>query len=66
MRERKLPELTGQIGPLRKIRDAIEVAHEKVEDTIQNHHPKPLENIQKAELTRILAIADWEIGGENA
>ena len=65
LRERKFSELTGQTDPSGKVRDPIEVAREKVEDIIQNHHPEPLEDVQKAELTRILAAADREIGGKN-
>jgi len=66
LRERLFSDLTGQTDQSGKVRDPIEVAREKVEDIIQNHHPEPLEDVQKAELTRILAAADREIGGENA
>ena len=65
LRERKFSELTGQADGSGKIRDPIEVAREKVESIIQNHHPEPLDDLQKSELTRILAAADREIGGEN-
>ena len=66
LRERVFSDIAGQTDPSGKMRDPIEVAREKVEDIIQNHHPEPLEDVQKAELTRILAAADREIGGENA
>jgi len=66
LRERVFSDITGQFDPSGKVRDPIEVARVKVEDIIQNHHPEPLEDVQKAELTRILAAADREIGGENA
>jgi len=66
LRERAFSELTGQANPSGMVRDPVEVAREKVEDIIQNHHPEPLKDVQKAELTRILAAADREIGGENA
>jgi len=66
LRERAFSSLTGQADPSGMVRDPVEVAREKVEDIIQNHHPEPLEDVQKAELTRILAAADREIGGENA
>ena len=66
LRERKFSELTGQADGSGKMRDPIEVAREKVEAIIQNHHPQPLEASQQAELTRILAAADQEIGGKNA
>jgi trimethylamine--corrinoid protein Co-methyltransferase len=66
LRERKFSDLTGQADGSGKMRDPIEVARDKVESIIQNHHPQPLEDAQQAELTRILAAADREIGGENA
>jgi trimethylamine--corrinoid protein Co-methyltransferase len=66
LRQRKFSELTGQTDGSGKMRDPVEVAREKVESIIQNHHPQPLEASQQAELTRILAAADQEIGGKNA
>jgi trimethylamine--corrinoid protein Co-methyltransferase len=66
LRERKFSALTGQTDRSGKMRDPLEVAREKVETIIQNHHPQPLEPSQQDELTRILAAADREIGGENA
>jgi trimethylamine--corrinoid protein Co-methyltransferase len=66
LRQRKFSDLTGQADGSGKMRDPIEVARDKVESIIQNHHPQPLEDAQQTELTRILAAADREIGGENA
>lgn len=43
-------------------RDPIEVARERVAWIRANHHPEPLEAAQQAELARILAAADREIG----
>ncbi len=43
-------------------RDAVEVAREKAAWIRANHHPEPLEAAQQAELARILAAADREIG----
>jgi trimethylamine--corrinoid protein Co-methyltransferase len=43
-------------------RDPVEVAREKVAWIRANHHPEPLETAQQAELARILAAADREIG----
>jgi trimethylamine--corrinoid protein Co-methyltransferase len=43
-------------------RDPVEVARERVAWIRANHHPEPLEAAQRAELTRILAAADREIG----
>jgi trimethylamine--corrinoid protein Co-methyltransferase len=65
LRQRKFSELTGQTDGSGKMRDPVEVAREKVESIIQNHHPQPLEASQQAELTRILTAADQEIGGKN-
>lgn len=65
LRERKFSELTTQADGSGMMRDPIEVAREKVESIIQDHHPEPLEEIQKTELARILAAADREIGGED-
>jgi hypothetical protein len=45
------------------MRDPIEVARQKVESILRDHHPQPLEAAQQSELTRILAAADREIGG---
>jgi trimethylamine--corrinoid protein Co-methyltransferase len=43
-------------------RDPVEVARAKVAWIREHHHPEPLEAAQQAELTRILAAADREIG----
>jgi hypothetical protein len=58
--------LTGQADGTGAMRDPVEVARETVESIIRDHHPEPLSDVQKTELTRILAAADREIGGENA
>jgi len=43
-------------------RDPVEVARERVDWIRANHHPEPLVAAQQAELARILAAADREIG----
>jgi trimethylamine--corrinoid protein Co-methyltransferase len=43
-------------------RDPIEVAREKVDWILENHHPEPLEESQQAELKRILEAAEQELG----
>jgi len=43
-------------------RDPVEVARERVAWIRANHHPEPLEAAQRAELGRILAAADRELG----
>jgi trimethylamine--corrinoid protein Co-methyltransferase len=41
-------------------RDPIEVAQEKANWILENHHPEPLSEIQKTELNRILRAAEKE------
>jgi trimethylamine--corrinoid protein Co-methyltransferase len=60
LRHRQFSELTGQPRPGGGFRDPVEVAREKVEWILANHQPHPLEEAQKAELTRILKVADLE------
>ena len=43
-------------------RDPVEVAKEKTDWILENHHPEPLSKNQKSELTRILEAADKELG----
>ncbi len=63
LKRRKYSELTEQADPSGKMRDPVEVAREKVDWILSNHHPQPLSAEQQAELTRILSAADREIGG---
>ena len=63
LKRRKYSELTAQADPSGQMRDPVEVAREKVDWILSNHHPQPLDAAQQAELTRILAAADREIGG---
>lgn len=63
LKRRKYSELTTQADPSGKMRDPVEVAREKVDWILSNHHPQPLSAAQQAELTRILSAADREIGG---
>lgn len=63
LKRRKYSELTTQADPSGKMRDPVEVAREKVDWILSNHHPQPLDAAQQAELTRILSAADREIGG---
>jgi trimethylamine--corrinoid protein Co-methyltransferase len=62
IRQRKYSELTGQVKTGGGYRDPIEVAREKIDWILANHHPQPLEEAQKLELTRILQAADREKG----
>ncbi len=65
LRQRQFSSLTGQPSPAGGFRDPQEVAREKINWILANHHPKPLEDLQKAELTRILAAADREAGSKS-
>ena len=56
---RGLPHEPAESGGYR---DPVEVAREKVAWIRENHHPEPLEAAQQAELAKILAAADREIG----
>jgi len=62
LRRRQFSELTGQPRQEGGYRDPLDVAREKVDWILTNHHPQPLEEAQKDELTRILKIADKEKG----
>ncbi len=62
LRQRQFSQLTGQPRLGGGYRDPIKMAREKVDWILANHHPQPLEEAQKAELTRILKAADQEKG----
>jgi trimethylamine--corrinoid protein Co-methyltransferase len=62
MRDSMKRAITHQVGPEGKYRDAREVAIEKVKWILANHQPEPLESTKQAELSRILAAADRELG----
>jgi trimethylamine--corrinoid protein Co-methyltransferase len=62
LRKRQYSNLTGQPRPGGGYRDPVEVAREKVEWIMANHHPQPMEQAQTDELTRILKTADSEKG----
>ena len=60
LRQRQFSQLTSQPGAGGGVRDPREVAMDKVEWILANHHPQPLEDAQRNELTRILNAADRE------
>jgi trimethylamine--corrinoid protein Co-methyltransferase len=62
MRTAMVPGLAHQMGRDGKYRDPVEVAREKVRWILDNYAPDPLEEAKQAELTRILAAADRELG----
>jgi trimethylamine--corrinoid protein Co-methyltransferase len=43
-------------------RDPLEVANEKTDWILENHHPEPLDKAQQAEFKRILQAAERELG----
>jgi len=55
--------LTHEPAPEGGYRDPVEVACERVAWIRANHRPEPLEAAKAAELTRILATADRDLGG---
>ena len=59
-RELQWSDLSGQPKDGGGYRDPIEVAREKTEWILENHHPEPLPDEQQAELARILRAADKE------
>ncbi|MBW8011541.1 MAG: hypothetical protein FVQ83_09935 [Chloroflexi bacterium] len=46
-------------------RDPLEVAKEKTDWILENHHPEPLSDNQQSELTRIIEAAERELSQEN-
>jgi trimethylamine--corrinoid protein Co-methyltransferase len=56
------PELTAQPMSGGGYRDPIEVAREKTDWILENHHPEPLDEAQQAEFRRILQAAEQELG----
>ena len=62
MRKRQFSDLAAQPRQDGGYRDPIDVAREKVESILEHHHPQPLDELQQAELTRILQAAERELG----
>jgi trimethylamine--corrinoid protein Co-methyltransferase len=62
MRQREFSDLTMQPAVSGGYRDAIEVALEKTDWILANHHPEPLGDAQQTELKRILQAADRQLG----
>lgn len=62
MRTSLVRGVTHQLDAQNKYRNPHEVARENVRWIIENHKPEPLEEKKQAELTRILAAADKELG----
>jgi trimethylamine--corrinoid protein Co-methyltransferase len=61
IRKRQFSDITRQLGKYGNYCDPIEVAREKTNWILENHHPQPLDETQQAELTRILEAAQREL-----
>jgi len=61
MHRRLFSDLTGQPAPEGGFRDPVEVAREKIDWILENHHPEPLAPSQQRELQHILAVADQKL-----
>ena len=62
MRTAMVPAITHNRDETGRYRDPVEVAREKVMWILQNYEPEPVEAAKQAELTKILAAADRELG----
>ena len=62
LRKRRFSDITRQSGPDGSIRDPIEVAREKTDWILENHHPEALSREQQSELDRILQAAERKLG----
>ncbi len=62
MRDAMLRGIAHQMGRDGKYRDPREYAIEQTKWILENHQPEPLEDAKLAELDRILAAADRELG----
>ena len=61
MHLREYSELLSQPKEGGGYRDAIDVAREKTEWILTNHHPEPLTENQQVEFNRILRAAEGEM-----
>jgi len=62
MRRLRFSDLTSQPAPEGGFKDPVQLAREKVNGILEDHHPFPLEGHQKAEFKRILASAEKLFG----
>jgi trimethylamine--corrinoid protein Co-methyltransferase len=47
-----------------KYREPLDVAREKTDWILENHHPEPLSDSQRKELTKIIMLAEKELSGK--
>jgi trimethylamine--corrinoid protein Co-methyltransferase len=62
MRRRRFSDITQQLGPDGGVRGPLEVAREKTNWILENHHPQLLTGVQRVELDEILRSAERELG----
>jgi trimethylamine--corrinoid protein Co-methyltransferase len=62
MRTAMVPAITHQRDASGSSRDLLETARERVAWILANHEPEPIEHSKQAEVRRILAAADRQIG----
>jgi trimethylamine:corrinoid methyltransferase-like protein len=62
MRQAMKPAITQMAGEGAKYLEPRQAARAKLEWILKNHQPEPLEVAKRAELERILAAADKELG----
>ena len=62
LRQLRFSELTSRPAVGGGYQDPLDVARERVEWILENHHPAPLREDQQRELTRILHAAEQELG----
>ncbi len=62
MRHAMVRGLTHELTPPTGYRDPVEVARDRVRAILDTHRPEPIDPVKQAELTRILAAADRELG----
>jgi trimethylamine--corrinoid protein Co-methyltransferase len=58
LRQRQFSDLTRQPAPGGGVQDPLEMAREKTDWILENHHPAPLAESQEEELARILDAAE--------
>jgi trimethylamine--corrinoid protein Co-methyltransferase len=61
LRQRAFSSLTGQLASTGGFRDPVEVARQKAEWILANHHPEELDSARRAELSKIISAADKEL-----
>ncbi len=62
LRRLRFSELTSQAASNGDFRDPVQLASQKVDWIIENHHPQPLDDHQRAEFEQILASAEKKFG----